>query len=129
MCRNLSTSILASWHRASACSSRCGGYWRPCPPSYPAEYCLLSLASRGRFLICLPSCYFRNDVIDDICVRHDLVAIFRVMNTLPRLRTVENQHCPFGRYLKFLRKLHYNAGYFSIQYVIFHNVSEWSNTR
>ena len=73
--------------------------------------------------------YFSNDVIDDIGIRHDLVSVFRFVEALACLRTVENQHCAFGGNLKFLRKLHYYARDFPVKYIIFHKTSELTNSR
>lgn len=69
--------------------------------------------------------YFSNDVIDDIGIRHDLVSVFRFVEALACLRTVENQHCAFGGNLKFLRKLHYYARDFPVKYIIFHRISSF----
>lgn len=69
------------------------------------------LAYEWFFLVVGELCLY---VVDNVCVRHKLIAKFGIMQLLPYRRIVEDEHSTLGGNVKFLRQLHDDARYLAI---------------
>lgn len=72
---------------------------------------------------------FKDDIVYDVGVRHQLQAIPGVMEHTACLGTIEKDKGADRRYVQSLRELHYDAGYLAVEDIVFHTSSDFLNLR